>query len=194
MVTKLETETEKIINIDHRFFPSIIGSKGENIREIKENYNQVQIIFPSSGKIILKNFFFFCYTIGVSHLTNLMQMRLIIKSKIIIIINFLLFIKKFVLDEKKDYVIVRGLKDDVEKCSAHLNKIVKELAEENFMLEVPIFKQFHKFVIGKGGANIKKIRDETQTKIELPGEDDRSDVIRIIGREENANLAKVKNY
>lgn len=88
---------------------------------------------------------------------------------------------------------MRGPKDEVEKCSKHLNKIVKNLAEENFMLEVLIFKQFHKFVIGKGGANIKKIRDETQTKIELPSEDERSDVIRIIGREENVLQARVPN-
>lgn len=49
IVTKLENEKEKTINIDHRFFPSIIGAKGEKIREIKETYSQVQITFPSSG-------------------------------------------------------------------------------------------------------------------------------------------------
>jgi ribosomal protein S3 len=26
------------------------------------------------------------------------------------------------------------------------------------VIEVPIYKQFHKFVIGKGGANIRKVR------------------------------------
>lgn len=39
-------------------------------------------------------------------------------------------------------------------------KLVKELNENNHVLEVPIFKQFHKFVIGKGGANIRKVRTE----------------------------------
>jgi len=37
-------------------------------------------------------------------------------------------------------------------------KLVKELNESNHVLEVPIFKQFHKFVIGKGGVNIRKVR------------------------------------
>ena len=86
---------------------------------------------------------------------------------------------------------IRGPKEDVEKAAKYLTKIVKELAEESFMLEVPIYKQFHKFVIGRGGANIKKIRDETQTKIDLPSEDERSDVIRITGKEENVKQAKV---
>lgn len=36
-------------------------------------------------------------------------------------------------------------------------KLVKELNENNYVLEVPIFKQFHKFVIGKGGVNIRKV-------------------------------------
>lgn len=36
-------------------------------------------------------------------------------------------------------------------------KLVKELDEHNYVLEVPIFKQFHKFVIGKGGVNIRKV-------------------------------------
>ncbi|KAK6618489.1 hypothetical protein RUM43_013682 [Polyplax serrata] len=139
IVTNLENE--KVMNIDHRFFPSIIGTKGDKIREIKELYSQVQIIFPHPA-------------------------------------------------DKKGAVVLRGPKEEVEKCSQHLSKIVQELTEENTMLEVPILKQFHKFVIGKGGANIKKIRDETQTKIELPSEDERSDVIRIIGREENVLQAK----
>ena len=30
--------------------------------------------------------------------------------------------------------------------------------ENGYTLLVPIFKQFHKNIIGKGGANIKKVR------------------------------------
>lgn len=53
MVQKFENEKEKVINIDHRFFPSIIGAKGEKIKEIRETFNQVQVIFPSSCKYVL---------------------------------------------------------------------------------------------------------------------------------------------
>lgn len=52
--------------------------------------------------------------------------------------------------EKSDIVKIRGPKDDVERCHKHLVKLVKELAESNFVMEVPIFKRFHKFIIGKG--------------------------------------------
>jgi polyribonucleotide nucleotidyltransferase len=77
--------------------------------------------------------------------------------------------------EKSDIVKIRGPKNDVESCHKHLSKLVKDLQESSFMLEVPIFKQFHKFIIGKGGANIKKIRDETQTEIDLPAEGDKNE-------------------
>ncbi|XP_050471763.1 vigilin isoform X2 [Bombus huntii] len=141
MVKKLENEKEKDVIIDHRYYPSIIGNKGDNIKEIRDKFNQVQITIPGPG-------------------------------------------------EKGDIVKIRGPKEDVDKCHKYLMKLVKELNEHNYVLEVPIFKQFHKFVIGKGGVNIRKIREETQTKIELPAEGEKSDVITITGKKENVEKAK----
>lgn len=141
MIKKLENENEKDVIIDHRFYRSIIGNKGDNIKEIRDKFNQVQIIIPSPG-------------------------------------------------EKGDIVKIRGPKEDVDKCHKYLMRLVKELNENNCVLEVPIFKQFHKFVIGKGGANIRKIREETQTKIDLPAEGEKSDVITITGKKENVEKAK----
>jgi transcription antitermination factor NusA-like protein len=92
--------------------------------------------------------------------------------------------------EKSDIVKIRGPKNDVEQCYKHLMKLVKELQESSFLMEVPIFKQFHKFIIGKGGANIKKIRDETQTEIDLPAEGDKNEVIVITGKKENVQEAR----
>ncbi|XP_018054644.1 PREDICTED: vigilin [Atta colombica] len=141
MVKKLENEKEKDVIIDHRYYRNIIGNKGDNIKEIRDKFNQVQIIIPGPG-------------------------------------------------EKGDIVKIRGPKEDVDKCHKHLMKLVKELNESNHVLEVPIFKQFHKFVIGKGGVNIRKIREETQTKIDLPAEGEKSDVITITGKKENVEKAK----
>lgn len=141
MVKKLENEKEKDVIIDHRYYRNIIGNKGDNIKEIRDKFNQVQITIPGPG-------------------------------------------------EKGDIVKIRGPKEDVDKCHKHLMKLVKELNESNHVLEVPIFKQFHKFVIGKGGVNIRKIREETQTKIDLPAEGEKSDVITITGKKENVERAK----
>ena len=57
-------------------------------------------------------------------------------------------------------------------------------------MKVPIYKEFHKNVIGKGGANIRKIREETSTRIDLPPEGSESDMIMITGRKEDVDKAR----
>jgi len=93
------------------------------------------------------------------------------------------------LGSKSDIVKLRGPKDDVDKCARYFTKLSKELQESSYQVKVPIFKQFHKFVIGKGGANIRRIRDETDTKIDLPDSGSDSDMITITGKKENVTKA-----
>ncbi|GIX67510.1 vigilin [Caerostris darwini] len=93
---------------------------------------------------------------------------------------------------KSDKVSIRGPKSDVDACYKYLHQMNNEMKLTNFSVEVPIYKQNHKFIIGKGGANIKKIRDETNTKIDLPAEGAESDVIVIRGRKEEVMQAKEK--
>merc|ERR1712088_431361 len=96
------------------------------------------------------------------------------------------------LGSKSDIVKLRGPKDDVEKCSKTLNKMYKDLLENNYQAKVPIFKQFHKFIIGKGGQTIKGIRQDTSTRIDLPESGNESDVITITGKKENVEKAQKK--
>ena len=93
------------------------------------------------------------------------------------------------LGVKSDIVKLRGPKKDVDDCSKYFNKIVKEMQESSYQVKVPIFKQFHKFIIGKGGANIKRIRDETDTRIDLPDSGSDSDMIAITGKKPNVTKA-----
>ncbi|GBM34136.1 Vigilin [Araneus ventricosus] len=93
---------------------------------------------------------------------------------------------------KSDKVTIRGPKSDVDACYKYLHRLNEEMKLTNFSVEVPIYKQNHKFIIGKGGANIKKIRDETNTRIDLPAEGAESDVIVIRGRKEDVVAAKEK--
>ncbi len=96
------------------------------------------------------------------------------------------------LGSKSDIVKLRGPKADVDKCARSLNKISSEMLASNYQEKIPIFKQFHKNIIGKGGANIKKIREETNTKIDLPDNDADSDMIVITGKKENVVAAAEK--
>lgn len=56
-------------------------------------------------------------------------------------------------------------------------------------MTVPIFKEFHKHIIGKGGANVRKIREDTQTRIDLPGGESGEDKITVTGKKANVEKA-----
>uniref|UniRef100_UPI0037E87A27 high density lipoprotein binding protein a isoform X2 n=1 Tax=Semicossyphus pulcher TaxID=241346 RepID=UPI0037E87A27 len=92
--------------------------------------------------------------------------------------------------QKSDIVQLRGPRTEVEKCAKFMQKIVAEMVENSFSVSVPIFKQFHRNIIGKGGSNIKKIREETSTKIDLPAENSNSEMIVITGKKANCEAAR----
>ncbi|PIK60789.1 putative vigilin [Apostichopus japonicus] len=138
-----ENEKQRDIMIEYRFHRLIIGQGGENIKEIREKFNQVQITFPSAGK-------------------------------------------------KSDVVALRGPKGDVDKCYTFLQHMATKLTTENYEEQIPIMKQLHKNIIGRGGATINKIKDETDTRIEIPTENSSSNMITVTGRKENVQKAKSK--
>ncbi|XP_044040906.1 vigilin [Siniperca chuatsi] len=141
MVQRMENERTKDLIVEQKFHRTIIGQKGEKIKEVRDKFPEVIINFPDPS-------------------------------------------------QKSDIVQLRGPKNEVEKCAKFLQKIIADLIENSFSLSVPIFKQFHKNIIGKGGANIKKIREETNTKIDLPTENSNSEMIIITGKKSNCEAAR----
>uniref|UniRef100_A0A671R3M8 Vigilin-like n=1 Tax=Sinocyclocheilus anshuiensis TaxID=1608454 RepID=A0A671R3M8_9TELE len=113
MAQRMENERTKDLIIEHKFHRTIIGQKGEKIKEVRDKFPEVIIIFPDQ-------------------------------------------------QQKSDIVQLRGPKNEVEKCAKFLQKLIAELVESSFSISVPIHKQFHKNIIGKGGANIKKVRTQRQ--------------------------------
>ena len=135
-----EAQVTKDLIIEQRFHSQLIGTKGENIKEIRDKFN-VFITFPDSS-------------------------------------------------DKSDKVSIRGEKHDVEECFKHLSQLNKKLISDNYRLEMPINKQMLRYIIGKEGANIKKIRFETETRIDLPTEDSSSNTILIQGEKSKCEKAK----
>lgn len=76
---------------------------------------------------------------------------------LILAFTVLIFFFFIISGETSDVVKIRGQKDDVDKCYKHLSKTIKEMNEKSYTLEVPIYKQFHKCIIGRGGSNVKKV-------------------------------------
>ncbi|XP_044769716.1 vigilin isoform X2 [Neomonachus schauinslandi] len=141
LASRMENERTKDLIIEQRFHRTIIGQKGERIREIRDKFPEVIINFPDPA-------------------------------------------------QKSDIVQLRGPKNEVEKCTKYMQKMVADLVENSYSISVPIFKQFHKNIIGKGGANIKKIREESNTKIDLPAENSNSETIVITGKRANCEAAR----
>lgn len=93
-------------------------------------------------------------------------------------------------DAKSDVVTLRGPKEDVDNCYEHLKKLANELVASSYKLGIPIHKRFHGNIIGRSGANIRKIKEETGTVIDIPAENSDSDVIYITGYKEDAEKAR----
>jgi len=91
---------------------------------------------------------------------------------------------------KSDVVTLRGPKEDVDQCFNFLKKMVSDLAASSYRLDVPILKRFHGNVIGRSGANIKKIKEETGVQIDIPAENSTSDIIVVTGFKEKAHKAR----
>jgi len=73
MVKKLENEKEKDVIIDHRYYRNIIGNKGDNIKEIRDKFNQVQITIPGPGKQHLSVLMLLPCIIVMKHAYHILQ-------------------------------------------------------------------------------------------------------------------------
>jgi len=94
------------------------------------------------------------------------------------------------MSKQSNTVTLRGPRQDVAAVAKYLGDMNKDLVENNYQEKVPILKKYHKNVIGKGGSNVRKIKEETDTRIDLPSEATESELIIITGRKENVEKAK----
>jgi transcription antitermination factor NusA-like protein len=92
-----------------------------------------------------------------------------------------------------DKVSIRGPKDCVAKAKAALVELSNDKQENGHTVEVKAKPEHHKFLIGKNGANIKKVRDTTGARIIFPTDkDDDRDTIIVIGKKDGVLKAKTE--
>jgi hypothetical protein len=90
---------------------------------------------------------------------------------------------------KSDVINLRGEKKEVDKLYTVMSKLAKDLQESNYQESVPIFKEYFKHIIGRNGANINKIREETFTRIEFGAPGSSEGRIMVIGKQANVEKA-----
>lgn len=73
--------------------------------------------------------------------------------------------------------LITGKEDNVNSAK----RLLGAEMETQIQAEIRIPKQHHKFVLGKAGQKLKELQSCTGAKITVPGKDDPSDAIRIVG-------------
>jgi predicted PilT family ATPase len=104
-----------------------------------------------------------------------------------------------------DIIKISGSKDNVERAKSAVADRVAKLENEkqdrlakSFQVSIQVNPIYHPKIIGKRGAIISKIREKYGVQIQFPElkrrdsneEEDKQDVITIVGYEKEANLAK----
>ena len=75
---------------------------------------------------------------------------------------------------------IRGPKEDVEKASKMLTEMSTERQLNSSSATIRAKPEHHKFLIGRQGANIQQVRDQTGARIIFPNEkDDDREVIHF---------------
>lgn len=91
---------------------------------------------------------------------------------------------------KSDRVIIRGQKEAVLKAK----QILIEMSTNNYSEELKVRVEHHRYLIGKNGSNITKLREENKVRIQFPdlnGSDVDSDSVVITGKKEDVQKARL---
>ncbi|CAH8668528.1 unnamed protein product [Schistosoma margrebowiei] len=89
----------------------------------------------------------------------------------------------------KSIVQLRGDRQQVDAASEKLNKLIKLVKEENYRQEIYIFKEVRSSFLGREYPRVRKILEDTQTRLQNPSVGSNPEIFTVIGREENVRRA-----
>nr|CAH8873264.1 unnamed protein product [Trichobilharzia regenti] len=95
----------------------------------------------------------------------------------------------FMKNPTKSIVQLRGDRLQVDGAGEKLQKLIKQAIEENYREEIHIFKEIRTSFLGREFPKVRKLLDDTHTRLEFPNPNSDSDVFTVIGREENVHQA-----
>ena len=90
--------------------------------------------------------------------------------------------------DKGETIKVEGPRDEVEKARINLETMIEEMLSRLKQDTINIDPKFHKHIIGKAGANINRIRNETNVIINI--EPNGSSVIKLEGTPDSVEIVK----
>uniref|UniRef100_A0A7N6AM64 Vigilin n=1 Tax=Anabas testudineus TaxID=64144 RepID=A0A7N6AM64_ANATE len=219
MVQRMENERTKDLIVEQKFHRTIIGQKGEKIKEVRDKFPEVIINFPDPSQksdIVQlrgpKNEVEKCAKFTIFSVcpfpflqANIKETEVTIPAKLH---NSLIGSKgclvRSIMEDcggvhihfpsegsGSDKVTIRGPAGEVEKAKKQLLQLAEEKQVNNFTAELQAKPEYHKFLIGRGGANIRRVRDRTGARIIFPSPDDtEQELITIVGKEEAVRQAQ----
>merc|ERR1712018_563516 len=85
---------------------------------------------------------------------------------------------------------IEGPPDESDKARDILENQANELKTKMSFAEISIDAKYHKHIIGKGGSNVNKIKQNRDVTINIPDETHGSAIIRIEGNKHGVEEAK----
>uniref|UniRef100_A0AAQ5YLD0 Vigilin n=1 Tax=Amphiprion ocellaris TaxID=80972 RepID=A0AAQ5YLD0_AMPOC len=199
LASRMENERTKDLIIEQRFHRAIIGQKGEKIKEVRDKFPEVIINFPDPAQ--------------KSDIVQLRGPRNEVEkcSKFMqkIVAEMVTFPSQSQSSSKM--IVITGKKANCEAARNRILAIQKELVSAHTYRSVYCFgswfksctqtkshtaelhakPEYHKFLIGKGGGNIRKVRDSTGARIIFPTPEDKDqELITVVGTEEAVREAQ----
>ncbi|PWN90372.1 hypothetical protein FA10DRAFT_266856 [Acaromyces ingoldii] len=94
--------------------------------------------------------------------------------------------------QKADEVILKGGKKGVEAAKAELLELIEYEKEHNNVVLVPVSTKSIARIMGKGGANVNRIRDETEAQVDVDKESEGAETTTIKLRGTKKAIAAAK--
>uniref|UniRef100_A0A6Q2YHA8 Vigilin n=1 Tax=Esox lucius TaxID=8010 RepID=A0A6Q2YHA8_ESOLU len=83
--------------------------------------------------------------------------------------------------EGEDRITLEGPTKDMQMVQSQMEAIVTDLISRMDYTEIIVDPKFHRHLIGKGGANINRIKDMHKVSVRIPPDNEKSNLIRIEG-------------
>jgi ribosomal protein S3/ribosomal protein L21E len=98
--------------------------------------------------------------------------------------------EKLRIDFEDCHLLIEGLSEDVNKAESQLCAEIVRLENEYCSQVMHVDPNLHKFIIGKSGSVVNKLKKEYDVQISVPNESLKSDLIRFEGKKENVEKVK----
>lgn len=97
-------------------------------------------------------------------------------------------------EQKSDEIVIKGGKKGVEGAKVELLELIEYEKENNNVITVPVSSKSIARIMGRGGVNVNRIRDETDAQIDVDREDganqSETTMIRLRGTKQAIAAAK----